>query len=102
MATVYLTEFANTGRDSAGYKMQCAQESQTASQTLSITAGSVQSAVFNPLTRFVRVSTDAVCSVEFGANPTATAISMRMPANSSEYFGVPLNGGFKVAVITNS
>lgn len=102
MATVYLTEFANTGRDAAGYKMQCAHESQTASQTVAITAGSVQSAAFNALTKFVRISTDAVCSVEFGTAPTATATTRRLPANTSEYFSVHLNGGFKVAVITNS
>jgi orotate phosphoribosyltransferase len=48
----------------------------------------------------VRVHTDAICSIAYGANPTATINSFRMNANTTEYFGV--NPGDKIAVISNT
>lgn len=102
MAVVFITEYARQGRDASGYQMVVADEPAIANQTVAITAGSVQSNAFNALTRFVRVSTDAVCSIEFGTNPTATATTRRMPANTTEYFAVPLGASYKVAVITNT
>ena len=102
MAVVYITEYARQGRDASGYQMVVADLPSIANQTVAITAGSVQSAALNPLTKFIRVSTDAICSLEFGTNPTATATTMRMPGNTTEYFSVPLAGNYKVAVITNT
>lgn len=102
MAVVYITEYARQGRDAAGYQMVVADEPPILNQTVAITVGSLQSAAFNALTKFVRVSTDAVCSIEFGSSPTASATTRRMPANSTEYFSVPLAVGFKIAVITNT
>lgn len=102
MATVYITEFARQGRDASGFPMVVADEPAIANQTVAITAGSVQSSAFNALTKFVRVSTDAICSIEFGANPTASATTRRMPANTTEYFSVPLGASYKIAVITNT
>jgi len=102
MATVYITEYARQGRDASGFQMVVADEPPVANQTVAITAGSVQSSAFNALTRFVRVSTDAVCSIEFGDNPTATTSTRRMPANTTEYFAVPQGGSYKLAVITNT
>jgi hypothetical protein len=102
MAVLYVTEYARQGRDASGYQMVVADEPAIANQTIAIGVGSVQSAAFNALTKFIRVSTDAVCSVEFGTNPTATATTRRMPANSTEYFSVPLAGSYKIAVIVNT
>lgn len=102
MAVVFITEYARQGRDAAGFQMVVADEPAVANQTVAITAGSVQSSAFNALTRFVRVSTDAVCSIEFGTNPTATATTRRMPANTTEYFAVPQGQSYKLAVITNT
>lgn len=98
MATVYITEYV-------GPMMQIgiipiAQEPEIASQTVAIGAGSVQSSAFNLATTFIRVHTDAICSVKVGSNPTATAASKRLAANQTEYFGV--SPGHKIAVITNS
>ncbi|MBP9714802.1 MAG: hypothetical protein KBD60_14140, partial [Sterolibacterium sp.] len=77
------------------------QEPSITEQTpVVIGGGSLQSAAFNGATRVVRLHTDAICSVAFGANPTATANTKRMAANSTEYFGV--EPGHKVAVITNT
>ena len=102
MATVYITEYARQGRDASGFQMVIADEPPVANQTVAITVGSVQSNAFNALTRFVRVSTDAICSIEFGANPTASATTRRMPANTTEYFAVPIGQSWKLAVITNT
>lgn len=102
MAVVYITEYARQGRDASGFQMVVADEPPVANQTVAISVGSVQSAAFNALTKFVRVHADAVCSVEFGTNPTATTSTRRLAANSTEYFSVPLGQSFKIAVIVNT
>jgi len=99
MAVLYINEFSVTGGRS-NFDIQGALVAPIVSQTVAITAGSVASAAFNTNTNFVRVNTDAVCSVAFGSAPTATAAKMRLAQNQTEYFSV--NPGDKVAVITNS
>jgi hypothetical protein len=102
MATVYITEYARQGRDASGFQMVVADEPPVANQTVAITAGSVQSSAVNALTKFLRIHTDAICSIEIGTNPTATATTRRLAANSTEYFSIPLGASYKVAVITNT
>jgi len=82
--------------------MVVADEPPVANQTVAITAGSVQSSAVNALTKFLRIHTDAICSIEIGTNPTATATTRRLAANSTEYFSIPLGASYKVAVITNT
>jgi hypothetical protein len=100
MATLYITEYADSGHTHA--PVAVAQEPRIVSQTVTIAAGSAQSSAFNSTTRLVRLHTDAICSVEFGTNPTSTAAKSRMAANQTEYFAVPQGQAYKVAVITNS
>lgn len=100
MAVVYISEYAEQARDNRGYLLPAGQEPSLAEQTVAIGGASAQSAAFNAKTRFVRIHTDAICSLKFGSNPTATATTPRMPANGTEFFGV--TPGHKVAVITNS
>lgn len=99
MAVVYISEYADL-RYLSGY------EPAIATQTVAIGGASAQSAAFNENTNFVRVHTDAICSVLFGTNPTATATSPRMAAGQTEYFAVknPLDAAsrLKLAVITNT
>lgn len=104
MAKLYITEFARQGRDAAGYLQQngAAEQPPVAEQTLAIGSSSAASSAFNAATSFVRVHTDAICSVEFGTAPTATASTMRLAANQTEYFAVPKGQSYKVAVITNT
>ena len=102
MATLYITEFSAQARDAAGYVMPIAAEPPAANQTVAIGGASVQSSAFNALTGMVRIHTDAICSIEFGTNPTATATTRRLAANQTEYFGVPKGASYKVAVITNT
>lgn len=97
MATLYITEFADI---SATQGLLVGKQPVVAEQTVAISAGSTASSAFNQRTRYVRLSPDSICSVEFGAAPTATATTMRMAAGSVEYFDVAQ--GSKVAVITNT
>lgn len=98
MAVLYISEFHDVALMNG--LPQIAQTPPAAQQTVAIGGASVQSAAFNALTRFVRVHTDAICSIRFGSNPTVVATDARLAANQTEYFGV--NPGDKIAVISNS
>lgn len=100
MATLYISEYAVEGINNTGAQLPLVYEPPIATQTVTIGAGSVQSSAFNAATTFVRLQSDAVCSIAFGANPTASAASPRTPANVVEYRGV--TPGLKLAVITNT
>ena len=100
MAVLYITEFANLTPTPNGVAAIAAQP-PLAESTLAI-GTVVSSNPFNVATGVVRLHCDAICSIEFGATPTATATTARMAANQTEYFGVPKGAGWKVSVITNS
>jgi hypothetical protein len=101
VTTLYITEYANLTFPN-GEAGQMPLENPVAEQTVAIGGTSTQSMTFNPGTSFVRIHTDAICSVLFGTNPTASATSGRMAANQTEYRGVQRGQSFKVAVITNT
>jgi len=98
MATLYITEYERVPVAAGGSVAMGAEPAQ-ASQTVAIGGGTTQSAAFGPTTQYIRVHSDAICSIAFGANPTATAVLTRMAANQTEYFHV--QPGHKVAVISN-
>lgn len=100
MATLYITEVkelgvANFGKDIAAPKMP-----PEAEQTVAIGGASTQSNAFAPTTHFIIVHSDAICSLAFGANPTAAGSAHRLAANETRFYGV--NAGDKVAAITNT
>lgn len=100
MATLYVAEFNAIG-GSGNFSVQGGFAPPSQEQVVAIGGGSVQCVdPFLHSTHFVRVSTDTTCSIAFGPNPVASPNSMRMPANSTEYFAV--SPGDKVAVIINS
>lgn len=99
MAVLFITEFSKLGVID-GKTSAIAMAPPIAEQTVAIGGSSAASAAFDAATRYVRLHTDAICSVAFGASPTATATKMRLAAGQTEYFAVPPGG--KVAVITNS
>lgn len=102
MAVLYISEFADLSYAGSGGVGQVAAQPPNVEQTVSIAAGSNQSSAFATNTRFVRLHCDAICSIEFGTNPTSTAAKARMAANQTEYFQVPQGQSYKVAVITNT
>lgn len=99
MANIFISEYAQTPLD-LGQSIPCGVEPAIAVQVVAVSAGSLQSAVFNVNTRFVRVHTDVTAYVKFGANPTATTSEARMAAGSTEFFGVAEGQSHKIAVIT--
>lgn len=100
MAKIYITEYRRLGTDKSGNIIQTGENPPLTTQVVNITAGSLQSAAFNASTSLIRVHTDAICSVEIGANPVATANSSRMAAGTTEYLAV--SSALKIAVITNT
>lgn len=100
MAKVYITEFIGQAVDRNGMFLPMGWTPPITEQVVSITNASVQSAAFNTNTKFVRVHVDALCSIAFGASPTATVNTARMAANTTEYFAV--TAGQKLAVIENT
>lgn len=99
MPTLYITEFAGIQSDPFAASMNCAATPSLADQTVTFSGTSVQSATLNAATRVIRVVSDATCFKKIGTNPTATQTTVRLVADSAEYFSVPPNSGFKVAVV---
>ena len=94
MAKMYVTEFAESDVNSG-------KEPALVEQAFTFTGTSTQcSNAFNARTRLVRIHTDAICSLTFAVDPTATANHRRMAASQTEYFSVECS--FKVAAITNT
>lgn len=98
MASVYIAEFAALANVTGA---NIAMMPPLAEQKVTIGA-ETDSAAFNAATRYIRVHTDAICSIAVGVTPTAAVTGLRLSAESTEYFAVPLNGGYKLSVITNT
>jgi hypothetical protein len=99
MATLYIAEFANIGRDQ-GEGVQVATLAPLAEQTVVIGSSSAQSVAFGNYTNFVRLCSDSVCSIAVGTSPTASGVNLRLPANTPEYFQV--TPGQKLACVANT
>ena len=103
MAKLYVTEYSDEAQTVRGGAPCAAENANVVEQTpVVIGAGSLQTAAFAATTVLVRISTDVICSIAFGTNPTATANNKRLAADQVEYFGVPVGQSYKVAVITNT
>jgi hypothetical protein len=102
-ATCKISEYRVIIKDQAEVQVMVAQEPAVTTQTVTYTS-SAQSAVFNEGTSFVRIICDAKAHFVFGTNPTATANSPYVAADSAEYFGLPRNAAdtLKVAFYDGS
>jgi hypothetical protein len=100
MATIYVSEHATMGIAANGVP-QVASHPSLQAQSMAITAGSTTLPTpFTGATRFIRVHTDAICSIAIGSSPTAVTTKNRMSAESTEYYGV--QPGDNIAVIANT
>ncbi len=67
---------------------------------VTVTSTSAQSVALGASTGLVRIAVSTDCFVAFGANPTAVATDMFMPAGLVEYFAV--DPGTKVAFLRST
>lgn len=103
MTWAYITEFAEMQVIStAGQVVQAALFPELAKYQISNTGASAQGPPFQARTKFIRINTDAACSIEVGSNPIAVNTANRMSPNSTEYFGVEVNQAHLVAVVANT
>lgn len=107
MTKVYVSEYARSALTARGSTLPCAEGPAITTQVLD-PAGTHLSAAFNKETRFIRIHTDGIVSVKIGVAPTAAITDLRMAANQTEYFGVPVaaaggtDEGYMVDVIANT
>lgn len=100
MATLFISEFEQGVSGIGTTWAQMLPQPAIADQVVTIAGASAQSSAFNAKTKAVMLTTDTACSVQFGADPTATTSTIRLPANGNPvcFAVVP---GQKVAVIAN-
>lgn len=99
MAKAYITEHQLGLRTDSGNHIQIPGD-YGIDQLVDFTSGATQSTAFNSRSRYISISTDSVCSIAFGTNPTATTSNRRLPANFFGYF--PVAGGDKISIISNT
>lgn len=104
MALLDISQYDRLPIDGMGRAIPTALEPHNTHEQVAVGGGSLQSAVFDQGTQFVRLHTDTACRVEFGVNPTAAGTSKRLAANATEYFGVKKagSGPMRVAVIATT
>lgn len=101
MASLYVAEFdrlasaASTVLDAPVFPYPPLAEQKV---TFTGTAGA--SAAFSTATRFIQISSDGICSVAVGDNPTATTSNTRLVAGQLICIGV--KPGDKISAVTNT
>lgn len=94
MSVLTLTEYASVLPNG------CPVEPALATQSITYTITSTQSSAFNAATRYVRLSSDTICSVAFGASPTAVTLNAtRLAVNVPSLHYVSSGALQKVAVV---
>ncbi|MFK4647217.1 hypothetical protein ABIF96_005791 [Bradyrhizobium ottawaense] len=102
MAKLYITEFADIAQTVRG-AAQVGQEPSNGTQVVDYSGGAAASNAFAATTTYVRIHTDAICSIHFStAGTAATTSNRRLPADTTEYFGVPVGQSYKVSAISNT
>lgn len=99
---LFITEYAGPPQGPNGSIIMCGAEPPVATpQVIDFSGGATASAAFNAKTTFIRVHTNAICSLRFSTAGTAATTSYpRMAASSTEFYGV--QPGDKVNVIINT
>ncbi len=101
MATLYITEFPALGTTHLGTAAQVPMMPPVADTTIAIGAAT-NSATFQTNTALVRLHADTGVSVVFTVpGSVATTSKMRLAANQTEYFMVPMNASYHLSAILN-
>lgn len=101
MAYIYITEYREQAKDTMGHLLPAGLEPAIANQRVGNAGASTQSAALDAQTKFVMVHTDSICSIKFGANPTAVVGEHRMGAGETRYYGVNIPA-LKIAAVLNT
>jgi len=90
MATMYMSEYADTVKDASGLNIQAGIEPALVERQVDFTGAAGLSPTFNVKTRFVRITVDTEAYLLFGVNPVATVLNSgkKIQANVPEFFGV--------------
>jgi hypothetical protein len=99
MATRIL-EFGGTGHLGPSFPVVPAGQRVTVQSAMTATSTSAQSAAVNAATSLVCVQSDEQIYVLVASNPTVTNDNYRIPAGGEQWFSLPLNSGWKVAIKT--
>lgn len=100
MSTLYISEFSGIGDQT---RIVQAARGHIASQEVAISDASAESSALNSSTTLVRLLADAPCLVAYGIgvaiddDPAPPTIALA--AEAVEYISVPLNSGYRIAVI---
>lgn len=98
MADCYIEEYANVGSGGGSYFAGAVPPAPPlAVQKITIGA-SAQSTAFNDQTKMIAIVADGACHFAIGEDPTASATTQYLPANTVRLLGVPY--GYKIAVAT--
>lgn len=101
MPSLYITEFALSGRDANAVPVNVAALPAIQTQVVTISGASAASAALDPRTTLIRLHADANFSFVSGAAPVATVSNTRVASGGAEYFAVPSGSGLKIAAIVN-
>lgn len=104
MTKLYISEYADVPQQIGG-TIPMGIEPMIADQVVDYSGGATASNAFDARTKFVRIHTDAICSIRFTtAGSAATTSNKRMAAGATEYFGVGENRTttLKVNAISNT
>ena len=99
MSKLYISEFERP-HDGFAAGMPAVQVPEIVTQVVDFSGGVATSLPFGPNTRFLRIETDATCSLAFGKSSPATTGNMRLAGNKTEYFFV--TPGDQVSAIANT
>lgn len=101
MSALYLAELNAIG-GGGNHPISGAQWPPVAEDVINIGGASTPSPVVNNTTTLLRINVDAACSIAIGINAVATTQNARLSAGQTEYFSIPPNSGYRVAVIANA
>lgn len=87
MASMYISEYEDIGKDGKGWRAQMPLEPSVTTQKVTFTTAAA-SAAFNDNTSYICVHLDADGHVTFGIAPTATVSHKKLIANTDYYFAV--------------